>query len=95
MAIRGDTTAGAQAAHSVSMHLPTDTPEAPTGSDTKSTAISTAIKAMGEAWKTEVGTFNTSVDQLRQGIKDAADRITAADQQGAATVNQSGGTRYV
>lgn len=39
MAIRGDTTAGAQAAHSVSMHLPTDTPDAPAGSDTKSAAV--------------------------------------------------------
>ena len=95
MAIRGDTTAGAQAAHSASMHLSTDTPEIPTGSDTKSTAISTALQGIVDTGKTETTTYNTSVDQLREGLAAAPDRITAADQQGAATVDQSGGTTYL
>ncbi len=90
MDIRGDTTAGAQMAHAVGMHLPSTSPTVPTGGDTKSAAISKALKSAVETGKTETTTYNKSVDQLRLGLAQDAQRITDADHQGAANVQHSG-----
>jgi hypothetical protein len=89
-AVRGDTTSGAEAARSVGMHLSTDLPATPTGSDTKSTAIATTLNSMTKTGKKEIRTLNKSVDQLREGMAAAPRRIDAADQQGAAEVDNSG-----
>lgn len=90
MAIRGDTAVGAAAAQSASMHLPADFPASPTGSDTRSAAIAAAINAFLKAARTETATFNSSVDQLREGMAAAAERVETADQQGAERVTNSG-----
>jgi len=90
MAIRGDTTAGAAMAHAVGMHISTELPEVPTGSDIKSQAISTTLETIKKVAQTEIGTYNTSVDQLRQGLAAAPQRVDVTDQQGAAEVDNSG-----
>lgn len=89
-AIRGETTTGAAAGRSASMHLPTSTPTAPAGGDTKSAAIGGALKTGITTTKTEVKTLNSSVDQLREGLVAAPQRVEAADQQGAGEVERSG-----
>ena len=87
MDVRGDTTAGAQAARSLGMHLqPLEQIEL-AGSDPKSQAIAAAAKGMMTIANAQIGVYNTSVDQLRQGVQAAADRMTAADQHGAELVN--------
>jgi hypothetical protein len=90
MSIRGDTTAGAQIAHTASMHVEPDQSNAPAGSDTKSAAIAAVMKANQEAGNTQTAIYNASVDQLRHGLVGACQRVDAADQHGAAEVNNSG-----
>ena len=90
MSIRGNTSAGTQAAHAVGVHLPAASPRIPSGGDTKSKAISAAIKTTVAASKTETTTYDKSIDQLRLGLAQDTQRITDADHQGAATVQHSG-----
>lgn len=90
MAIRGETTTGAAAGRSASMHLPAGTPSAPSGGDTKSSTIGMALKSGVTTQKAEVKTFDSSVDQLRQGCVAAPQRVEAADNQGASVVEKSG-----
>ncbi|MDD4865652.1 MAG: hypothetical protein PHQ28_00490 [Mycobacterium sp.] len=92
MAIRGETTVGAAAAQSAGMHLPADFPASPTGGDTRSAAIAAATTAFLAAARTETATFNSSVDQLREGMVAAPERVETADRQGAERVANSGGT---
>lgn len=92
MAIRGDTAGGAQAAASVGMHLPTGLADSPTGSDRKSAAIAAAVNTFLAAARTETETFNSSVDQVREGMTAAPRRVDAADREGAEVVTNSGGT---
>ncbi|PEG33231.1 hypothetical protein CQY20_31870 [Mycolicibacterium agri] len=92
MAIRGDTTVGAAAAQSAGMHLPTDFPASPTGGDTRSAAIATTTSTFLTAARTETATFNSSVDQLREGMVAAPERVDTADRRGAERVANSGET---
>lgn len=90
LAIRGETTVGAAAGRSASMHLPSAAPSAPAGGDTKSAAIGSALKTGVTTDKAEVKTLNSSVDQLREGVVAAPQRVETADQQGAGEVEKSG-----
>lgn len=90
MSIRGDTTAGAGMAHAVGMHIPNDNATTPSGSDTKSSAIAAVINKIHDSVHDQTTTTNTSLDQLRQGLAAACQRVDATDQQGAADVNNSG-----
>lgn len=90
LAIRGETTTGAAVGRSASMHLPAGAPTAPSGGDAKSAAIGSALKAGVTTDKAEVKTLNSSVDQLREGLVAAPQRVEAADQQGAGEVEKSG-----
>lgn len=92
MAIRGDTTVGAAAARSAGMHLPADFPTSPTGGDTRSAAIAAATSTFLAAARTETVTVNSSVDQLREGMVAAPERVETADRQGAERVANSGET---
>ncbi|MCZ0730655.1 hypothetical protein [Mycolicibacterium iranicum] len=92
MAIRGETTAGAQAGASVGMHLSSDFPEVPTGADTKSAAIAAELQSFVTAISTDITTYNTSLDQAREGMVAAPRRVDAADREGAAVIQSSGGT---
>lgn len=92
MAIRGDTTVGAAAAQSAGQHLPADFPASPTGGDTRSAATAAATTAFLAAARTETETFNSSVNQLREGMVAAPERVETADRQGAERVANSGGT---
>lgn len=92
MSIRGETTAGAQAAASAGMHLPADFPQVPSGSDPKSAAIAAELNTFITAIRTDIQTFNSSVDQLREGMGAAPKRIDAGDSQGADIINNSGRT---
>ncbi|WP_224189031.1 hypothetical protein [Mycobacterium avium] len=74
------------------MHLPADFPASPTGGDTRSAAIAAATTAFLAAARTETVTINSSVDQLRDGMVAAPERVETADQQGAERVTNSGGT---
>ncbi|SPX88475.1 MULTISPECIES: hypothetical protein [Mycobacterium] len=91
MAIRGDTSAGAQAS-TAGMHLPADFPDCPSGGDTRSAAIAAAVNAFLAAAATETETVNSSVDQLREGMVAATDRVETADRHGAENVANSGAT---
>lgn len=90
MSIRGDTTGGAGMAHAVGMHIPSDNATTRSGSDTKSTAIAAVVNTIHDGVHDQTTTANTSVDQLRQGLAAACERVAATDQQGAAAVNNSG-----
>lgn len=90
MSIRGDTTAGANMAHAVGMHIPSDNAATPSGSDTKSTAIAAVVNKIHDSVHDQTTTANSSLDQLRQGLAAACQRVDATDQQGAAGVNNSG-----
>ncbi|MBU8834477.1 hypothetical protein [Mycolicibacterium goodii] len=90
MAIRGDTSAGAQASASAGMHLPTDFPDCPSGGDTRSAAIAAAVNSFLTTAATETETVNSSVDQLREGMVAATDRVETADRQGAEGITNSG-----
>lgn len=92
MSIRGETTAGAQAAASAGMHLSADFPQVPSGSDPKSAAIAAELNAFVTGIRTDIQTFNSSVDQLREGMGAAPKRIDAGDSQGADIIDSSGGT---
>ncbi|BEL42021.1 hypothetical protein [Mycobacteroides abscessus] len=91
MTIRGDMEAGLQLAGTLSMHLPTDTPAPPTGSDPKSAQTIAILNKIAATHKSQAQIVNTSVDQLRENVKDAINRIIASDKQGADNVNNSGG----
>lgn len=79
-------------AGNLSMHLPTETPAPPTGSDPKSAQTIAVLNAIAATWKAEALIVNSSVDQLRDNVKDAVNRIRDSDQQGRDNVNNSGGT---
>ncbi|KRQ23334.1 MULTISPECIES: hypothetical protein [unclassified Mycobacteroides] len=91
MTIRGDMEAGLRLAGTLSMHLPTDTPAPPTGSDPKSAQTIAVLNQIAATWKKEALIVNSSVDQLRDNVKDAVNRIISSDKQGADNVNNSGG----
>ncbi|MBL3752918.1 hypothetical protein [Mycobacteroides abscessus] len=95
MTIRGDMEAGLLLAGTLSMHLPTDTPAPPTGSDPKSAEMVAAANEIAHIWKSESTIANSSVDQLRDNVKDAVNRIISSDKQGADNVNNSGGGRLI
>lgn len=90
--IRGDTSAGASIAQSVGASLSGSTEDRPSGGDTRSAAIAAAVNSFLDAASRETETVNSSVDEVREGMAAAADRITQADQQGADDVANSGGT---
>jgi hypothetical protein len=91
MNIRGNTDAGAAAGASALKHLTTDFPESPTGTDTKSVAIASALSEFLHHAETETETFNASVDTLRSGLVAAPKAVQQTDAAGAATVAESGG----
>lgn len=91
MTIRGDMESGLRIAGTLSMHLPTDTPAPPTGSDPKSAQTIAVLNAIAATWKKEALIVNSSVDQLRENVKDAINRVISSDKQGADNVNNSGG----
>lgn len=89
MAIRAETTIAAREGRVIGMHAPTDQPTTPTGGDSKSGQIAAAINAAKRTYGTELDACNTSVDEIRRGLPEAAERITEADQQGAEDVENS------
>lgn len=95
MTIRADLEAGLRMAGNLSMHLPTETPAPPTGSDPKSAQMIAVLNAIAATWKSEALIVNSSVDQLRDNVKDAVNRIRDSDQQGRDNVNNSGGTTLI
>lgn len=92
MAINAETTAAAQTGATGGMHLSADFPPVPTGSDPKSAAIAAELNAFVTAIRADIQTYNDSVDQLREGTVAAPKRIDAGDDQGAAIIENSGGT---
>lgn len=90
MSIRGDTTAGANMAHAIGMHMPSGNATTPSGSDSKSTAITAAVNKAHDSGHDQITANNSSLDQLRQGLTAACQRIDATDQEGAADVHNSG-----
>lgn len=72
------------------MHLPTDFPSSPTGTDTKSAAIAGELNAFLKTAQAETTTYNTSVDTLREGLVAAPEAVEATDQNGAAGISASG-----
>jgi len=87
--IRGNPTAGAAAGSSASMHLHPELPPSPHGSDTKSALIEGELNAYLVAGRTDIATYNKSVDALRTGLTQAAEGVTQTDQNGATTVTNS------
>lgn len=87
--IRGNPTAGAAAGSSASMHLHPELPPSPHGSDTKSALIEAELNAFLVAGRTDIATYNKSVDALRTGLTQAAEGVTQTDQNGATTVTNS------
>jgi len=90
MAIRGESAAGAAAGASVGMHLTADFPPVPTGADVKSSAIATELQGFVTAMSTDIDIYNTSLDQVREGITAACQRVDAGDRAGAAGIEGSG-----
>jgi hypothetical protein len=89
MAIDANTDTAARLGQSMGQHMPTDLPRSPSGGDTKSTQISTALNAFLGTAKTEISTYNKSVDALREGCTSAPQSIDATDRAGADLVNNS------
>lgn len=90
MAIRGESAAGAAAGASVGMHLHTDFPPVPTGADVKSAAIATELQGFVTAISADVDTYNASLDQVREGITAACQRVDDGDRTGAGGIENSG-----
>lgn len=89
MSIRGNTGAAEQMAAAVGVHIPTAQPTVPVGSDAKSTEMAARIRAAQGSDTGAAKTCNSSTEEIRLGLADAAARVTAADQQGADAVEQS------
>lgn len=87
--IRGNPTAGAAAGSFASMHLNPELPPSPHGSDTKSARIEAVLNTFLVAGRTDIATYNKSVDALRTGLTQAAEGVTQTDQNGATTVANS------
>ncbi len=90
MAIRGESAAGAAAGASVGMHLSTDFPPVPTGADVKSAAIAAELQSFVTAVSTDIATYNASLDEVREGITAACQRVDDGDHAGAAGIENSG-----
>lgn len=95
MVIRGNTSTGASIAQSVGAALSGNVDDRPSGGDARSAAIASAVNSFLDTASRETETVNTSVDEVREGMAAAADRITQADQQGADQVANSGRTMTV
>jgi hypothetical protein len=91
MVIQANTQTAAQLGSSMGMPLSTDLPKCPSGDDTKSSQISTEMKAFLSAAHNEITTYNKSVDALREGCKAAPQAVDATDHAGAGIVNNSTG----
>ncbi len=90
MAVRGESAAGAVAGASVGMHLTADFPPVLTGADSKSAAIATELQGFVTAISTDITTYNSSLDQVREGITAACQRVDVGDRAGADGIENSG-----
>ncbi|KRQ23335.1 MULTISPECIES: hypothetical protein [unclassified Mycobacteroides] len=71
-------TEGERIASNFSMHLPTDTPLLPTGSDPKSLQVIAVLNQIAATHKASAEIVNASVDQLRENIRDAIDNANSS-----------------
>src|ERR1700753_3920865 len=95
MAIVANTQVAAQLGAAMGTPLSTDLPKCPSGADTKSTQISTAMNTFLSAAHNEITTYNKSVDALREGCKAEQQSVDASNRAGAAIVNNSTGGRVI
>ncbi|TKV35340.1 hypothetical protein [Mycobacteroides abscessus] len=71
-------TDGERIASTISMHLPTDTPAPPTGSDPKSLQMIAVLNQIAATWRSQAEIVNASVDQLRENIRVAIDNANSS-----------------